>query len=115
MLGPTLNMNRGEHRTGIGGSGPENKKPDRVSGDFGGPDIRYIGGRGFRVSDFRVSGIFGAPDFDFVFETNDFEALRIGTRFESLHKSCSIHIGASNCKISAQSAIRFGRYALPKY
>ena len=46
------------------GSGPEiKKKPDRVSGDFGGPDIRYIGGRGFRVSGIFGSG-FGAPDFD---------------------------------------------------
>ena len=40
----------GEHRTGIGGSGPENEKPDRVLGDFGGPDIRYFEGRGFQVS-----------------------------------------------------------------
>ena len=51
---------RGEHWTGIGGSGPENKKPDRVSGEFGGPDIRHFGGRGFRVSGFSGFGFFGA-------------------------------------------------------
>ena len=57
---------RGEYRTGIGRSGTENKKPDRVSGDFGGPDIRYFGGRGFRVS--GVSGrLFGAPDLEIFF------------------------------------------------
>ena len=54
------------------GSGPEiKKKPDWVSGDFGGPDIRYIGGSG--ISGFGFSGIgifgsgFGAPDFDIIF------------------------------------------------
>ena len=57
---------RGVHFGDRVGLGPEIKKPDRVSGDFGGPDIRYIVGRGFQVFGFRgfSARVFGAPDFD---------------------------------------------------
>ena len=61
-LAISLLTSRGEHQTGIGGSGPENKKPDRVSGEFWGLDIRHFGGRGFPVSGFS-GRVFGSPRF----------------------------------------------------
>ena len=45
---------------------------------------------------------------------NSFQPLRLKTKFDSLYKSCSTHIGASNCKVSAQSELPFVSYALSK-
>ena len=47
-------------------------------------------------------------------KTNSFEPLRVKTKFESLHKSCSTHKGASNYIFSAQSVLPFVNYALSK-